>query len=156
VHDAEFVIIIFALLILAGLAVIWMGMQSRRQIREMEHRERLAMIERGLAPPPETDPGGFEERFKPAQHTETAGELRARSAGIIMIGLGLAFMFMLTFAAGEPGVGIGVGGAFALIGAAFFVNAVILNRSRPQVPPSFPAPLRRSEPPKPPSDTASS
>jgi len=149
VQDAEFVVIIFALLILAGLAVIWMGMQSRRQIREMEHRERLAMIERGLSPPPETDPGAFEERFKPAQPTETPGELRARSAGVIMIGLGLAFMFMLTFAAGEPG-------AFALIGAAFFVNAVMLNRSRPQAPPPFPAPLRRSEPPKPPSDIASS
>ena len=26
----------------------------------MEHRERLAMIERGLMPSPESDPGGFE------------------------------------------------------------------------------------------------
>ncbi len=44
------VVIVSALVFLSGLAVIWMAMQSRRQIREMEHRERLAMIERGLVP----------------------------------------------------------------------------------------------------------
>ena len=48
---------------MAGVAVIWMAMQSRRQIREMEHRERLAMIERGLVPAPEVDPGAFDRRF---------------------------------------------------------------------------------------------
>ena len=44
------VVMMSSLGILAGVAVIWMAMQSRRQIREMEHRERLAMIERGLVP----------------------------------------------------------------------------------------------------------
>ena len=49
--EGEFsVVIVSALVFLSGLAVIWMAMQSRRQMREMEHRERLAMIERGLVP----------------------------------------------------------------------------------------------------------
>ena len=130
------VVIISALGILSGVAVIWMAMQSRRQIREMEHRERLAMIERGLVPPPEVDPAGFERRFTATRAPESPGAVRARSSGVIMIALGLAFMFMLSFAAGEPGVGIGIGGAFALVGAGFFVNSMLMSRSdayRPQI-----------------------
>ncbi len=57
------VVMLGSLGILAGVAVIWMAMQSRRQIREMEHRERLAMIERGLVPAPEVDPAAFERKF---------------------------------------------------------------------------------------------
>jgi hypothetical protein len=130
------VIIISALGILSGVAVIWMAMQSRRQIREMEHRERLAMIERGIVPAPEVDPGAFDRRFAGTRASQSPGAVRARSSGVIMIALGLAFMFMLSFAAGEPGVGIGIGGAFALVGAGFFVNSLLMSRSdhyRPQV-----------------------
>jgi hypothetical protein len=145
VHEGEFVVITFGLLIMAGVAVMWMGMQSRRQIREMEHRERLAMIERGMVPSPEVDPGGFEERMVTPRRPEAAGSVRSKSAGVMMIGLGFAFMFLLSFTAGEPGVGVGIGGAFALIGAAFFVNALMLDRSQPYSPPP-PAP----RPPQPP------
>jgi hypothetical protein len=124
------VVIVSALGILAGVAVIWMAMQSRRQIRELEHRERLAMIERGLAPAPEVDPLGFEQRFAPQRTPPSAGSVRARSSGVIMISLGLAFMFFMTFTAGEPGVGLGLGGAFAVVGAGFFINSILLSRSR--------------------------
>ena len=129
------IVIISSLGILSGVAVIWMAMQSRRQIREMEHRERLAMIERGLVPAPEVDPAAFERRFASTRAAESPGAIRARSSGVIMIALGLAFMFMLSFAAGVPGVGIGIGGAFALVGAGFFVNSMLMSRSeayRPQ------------------------
>ena len=64
--DEVSVVIVSALVFLSGLAVIWMAMQSRRQIREMEHRERLAMIERGLVPGVEADPGALDRRFTPA------------------------------------------------------------------------------------------
>ena len=33
---------------------------SRARVRELEVRERIAMIERGLVPPPEVDPRGFD------------------------------------------------------------------------------------------------
>ena len=55
--EVAVIVLMFSLLIVAGLTVIGMGMQSRRQIREMEHRERLAMIERGMMPSPENEPG---------------------------------------------------------------------------------------------------
>jgi hypothetical protein len=122
-----------------------MAMQSRRQIREMEHRERLAMIERGLLPAPEVDPAAFDRRFAGTRAPESPGAVRARSGGVIMIAMGLAFMFMISFAAGAPGVGIGIGGAFALVGAGFFVNSMLMSRSetyRPQI-------SNHIEPPKP-------
>jgi len=128
------VVIIGSLSILAGLAVIWMAMQSRRHIREMEHRERLAMIERGLVPPPELDPAAFERKIGGTRAPASPGAARARSGGVMMITLGLALMFMLSFAAGEPGVGIGIGGAFALLGAGFFVNSLLMSRSDSSTP----------------------
>jgi hypothetical protein len=143
-------IIVVALVILSALAVIWMGMNSRRQIREMEHRERLAMIERGLLPPPEIDPEAFEHRFRRTR-AETQGSVRFRSAGIMMIGLGLAFMFLVSFAGGATGAGVGIGLAFAILGAAFLANALMLSRSQQYLPP--PAPTHRSPasaPPPPP------
>jgi hypothetical protein len=148
------VVILSALGILSGVAVIWMAMQSRRQIREMEHRERLAMIERGLVPSPEVDPAGFERRFPGTRPPESPGAARARSSGVIMMSLGLAFIFMLSFAAGEPGVGVGIGGAFALVGAGFFVNSLLIGRSdRYREPAPNNVETRRYGPPDPPSAT---
>jgi hypothetical protein len=138
-------ILVVVLIILSSLAVIWMGMNSRRQIREMEHRERLAMIERGLVPPPEMDPGAFEQRFQPLRG-ETQGSLRFRSAGIMLIGLGVAFMFLVTFTSGAASVGIGIGLAFAALGAAFLANAVMLSRSQQYL---TPPPTSRPLPPQP-------
>lgn len=151
--DAEgiFVIAMFSLLIVAGLVVMWMGLQSRRQQLEMQHRERLAMIERGLVPPPELDPEGFERHMGQSRVRETAASARWRGAGIMMIGLGLALVFLLTFAAGESRVGVGIGGAFVVLGTAFVVNAMMLTHPRPHEP-APPAPLPRSgagEPPPP-------
>jgi hypothetical protein len=148
------VVAISSLGILAGVAVIWMAMQSRRQIREMEHRERLAMIERGLFPAPELDPAGFERKLAGLQPAATPGAVRARSSGVIMISLGLAFMFMISFAAGAPGVGVGIGGAFALVGAGFFVNSLLIGRSDTYRPPvASHAEPRRYNSPEPPSST---
>ncbi|HET7218974.1 MAG TPA: DUF6249 domain-containing protein [Vicinamibacterales bacterium] len=145
-----FVIALFTLLTVAGLAVMWMGLQSRRQQLEMQHRERLAMIERGLLPPPELDPEAFERQLGKGPARETTSSSRWRGAGIMMIGLGLALIFLLSFAAREPYIGLGVGGAFVLLGAAFVVNAMMLTRSpiAQPVPPRPPRP-ESGEPPRP-------
>jgi hypothetical protein len=95
----------------------------------MEHKERLAMIERGLVPPPEVDPAAFEQRFSGSRAAVSPGGDRARSGGVILIAFGLALMFMLSFAAGAPGIGVGIGGAFALVGAGFFVNSLLMSRA---------------------------
>jgi hypothetical protein len=118
---------------------------TRGRVRELEIRERIAMIERGLVPPPESDPGGFDrhldsmERF---QRGHTAP--RHRSAGVILIAVGLGLMVMLTFAGRVPQVGIGVGGFLVILGLGFFVNSLF-------APHSFSAPPPRgNEPPVPP------
>jgi hypothetical protein len=145
------VIVIFSMLVIGAIAVMWMAMISRRHIREMEHRERLAMIERGLVPPPEVDPGAFEQRLLAKRSAfENPSSVRSRSAGVMMIALGIAFMVLVGFAGGEPDVGIGVGGAFAVLGAAFFLNALLLSRSHPE--PRAPAPLPPLQPRQPPKE----
>jgi hypothetical protein len=129
VEGEEAVVLMGTFVLMSGVAVIWMAMRSRRHIREMEHRERLAMIERGLLPAPEVDPAAFERRLAGTLRSpESPAAVRARSSGVIMIAIGLAFMFMISFAAGEPGVGIGIGGGFALVGAGFFVNSLLMSR----------------------------
>jgi hypothetical protein len=141
----EDVIVITALFAtLGGVGIIWMAMQNRRHLRELEHRERLAMIERGLVPSPEADPVAFERAILLAR-----GASRMRGAGVMMIALGMGFMFLLTFTAREPGVGIGVGGAFAILGAAFFINASLASRSNGYVAhrPVSSVQAERKEPP---------
>jgi hypothetical protein len=124
----EVTVFLMTLMILAGVAVLWMAMQSRRRIREMEHRERLAMIEKGLIPPPELDPGLFERRSGLAPRLESQSAARSRSFGVIMIGLGLGLMLLISFASGEPDMGFGLGGAVMVLGAAFYVNSLLSAR----------------------------
>jgi hypothetical protein len=134
------------LLIGGGIILLALAMYNRGKLREMDHRERLAMIDRGLVPPPEIDPAGFESALGPRR---SAASARSRSVGIITIGFGLALMFMISFAGGSPGPGIGVGGAIAVLGVAFLVNSMM---SEPESPPSgsrHPA-LRSDRPPSPP------
>jgi hypothetical protein len=138
-----------------------MAMQNRRVLREFEHRERLAMIDRGLIPAPERDPAAFESRTGLVGQPERSGATRSRSAGIIMIGFGLALMMLIAFAAREPEVGIGIGGAFALLGAAFIFNAAALNRRdsmQPPLPPLSPLsrPMSRPSEPAPRTDAGTS
>jgi hypothetical protein len=143
----ELVVVIFmGIIILSGLAVIWMSMNSRRRIREMEHKERLAMIERGMMPPPEVDPAGFEQRL--SRGPETEGTVRYRSAGIVLIGLGAALTLLLTFTAGALATGLGIGLAFAALGAAFLANAAMMSQSQKYMHRSSPPPFsseRREE-----------
>ena len=134
----EAIVLGLTIVILAGVSVLWMAMTNRRRIREMEHRERLAMIDRGLVPSPELDPGGFEQRAGLAR-MESPSAVRSRSAGVMLIGLGLGMMVLLTFAAESPEVGVGVGGGFALLGAAFFVNAALLAKSAPPASRDWPS-----------------
>lgn len=140
-----------SLVILAGVAVLWMAMVSRRKVRELEHRERLAMIERGILPPPETDPGTFERGAGLTQESHSTA--RMRTAGVLFIAFGLGLMVLIAFAAGEPNVGVGIGGAFAILGIGFVANAMLTARLGPPALP--PAPVRadpdRRDPPAHPS-----
>ena len=47
---------LFGGMIAAGLVMVTMSMRSRERLRELAIRERIAMIEKGLVPSPESDP----------------------------------------------------------------------------------------------------
>lgn len=115
---------------------------ARSRIRELEIRERIAMIERGLVPAPEVDPRGFERAM--ARHDTVILRkvpARSRSAGIVFMGMGAALMFLIGFAGGEPGAAIGVGGAIIIIGLAFLVNGLMNGgRDMPNIERYAPAP----------------
>ncbi len=141
-------VIVTVTVIIAGVALLLMAMVNRRKLLEMKHRERLAMIERGILPAPEVDPNGFERRAL-GMRPPSRSSVRFRSAGILMIGVGFALMLLISYAGGAPEPGIGVGGAFALIGAALLLNGMFSARdeglpdeiaSRPATPPPPPEP----------------
>ena len=113
-REEEVILSVVMLIVFGGLGVLYLAMTNRRALREMEHRERLAMIQRGLIPSPEADPLAFEAATGGSYDGRRSE--RWRSAGITIVGFGLALMMLLSFTAGEPGVGIGVGGAFAVLG----------------------------------------
>jgi hypothetical protein len=133
VREEEVFVTIVSVIVFAALGVLWMAMTSRRAVREMEHRERLAMIQRGLVPAPETDPLGFESAVAPFEGDSLRSD-RWRTAGTLTIGLGLALTMLLTFGAGEANVALGIGGAFTILGAAILLNGFQLGRSRRPAP----------------------
>ena len=107
---------------------------SRARVRELEVRERIAMIERGLVPPPEKDPQGFDramsryDRLRDHDDDDdwyprrrTPG--RYRSAGVTLMGVGFGLMLMIGVAGGAMEAGIGVGGFLVVMGLAFVVNS---------------------------------
>ena len=138
-------LILFLLMtIVAGAALMIAAMHNRRLVREMEHRERLAMIERGVMPSPETNPAAFEAAagFLEPDKDEVNRSQRYRTAGVLLIGFGLGLVFVIGVAAGNPDVGWGIGGAWISLGAASLLNYWLMSR-RTHWPPA----TRRPEPP---------
>ena len=135
-----------SLVIVAGATLMIATMFNRRRMREMEHRERLAMIERGLMPAPEMDPGGFESAAGLAPPPDEPGD-GYRTAGVLMMGLGFGLMLLIGVTAGHASVGIGIGGGWVIIGAASLINYYLITRREEQrsrrqrwVPPTRRAP----------------
>src|SRR4051812_30105588 len=98
----------------------------RARVRELEIRERIAMIERGLVPAPEVDPRGFDRAMTRLERREyRSGSGRHRRAGVTLMGVGFGLMVLIAFTANETSVAIGVGGFLVVIGIAFFINSLI-------------------------------
>src|SRR5436190_5979741 len=121
-------------------AIVQTIMKSR--VRQLEIRERIAMVERGLVPPPEVDPRGFdramdrhEQRYDRQSRRYASRPLRHRRSGVTVMGLGMGLLVLIAFAGGEPNVAIGVGGAITVLGLAFFINGML--GSSDDLPPSF-------------------
>jgi hypothetical protein len=119
---------------------------TRGRVRELEIRERIAMIERGMVPPPESDPEGFDRRMHSMERLQRRDVApRHRSAGVVLIAVGLGMIVLLTYAGDVPRQAIGIGGFIVILGLGFFVNSLF---AHPTLPP-------RSNQPPPPPDSGS-
>jgi hypothetical protein len=114
--------------IFGGLAIVALGIHHRYKVREFLHRERLAMIEKGLTPPPEVDPDAFEASLARQAQSGSARADRQRTSGIVLIAVGLGLMLLIGVAGGETDAAIGVGGAIVLLGIALVVNSSLTAR----------------------------
>ena len=139
--------IVFGAIVIGGFCLIAYAFTTRQRLRELAMRERIALIERGLVPPPEVDPVRFERIVDTSTRPRSPTAQRYRSAGMMLMGLGVALLILLAFAAGVPGVGIGVGGGLVALGAAIFFNGVLMAQSEPHELPDYSAHKGRTEPP---------
>jgi hypothetical protein len=121
---------VFALVVLSGVFIVVMGLRQRTQQLEMRHRERMAMIERGMAP---VDTAAL----APSGGAAPAAS-RSLTLGIVIVAVGLAMATVVSVAGGAPEAGIGVGGGIAIIGAAFIVNSRVNRRHTAPPPPMLP------------------
>jgi hypothetical protein len=113
--------------VIGGFTIVIVKILSNARVRELELRQRIAMIERGLVPAPETDPKGFEQAMALQQqlrNNPSKSAVRHRRVGITIMGIGFGLMLLIGVAGGSPESGIGVGGALVVLGIAFFVNSI--------------------------------
>ena len=129
--------------IIGGIGVGIAAILSNAKVREARIRERIAMIEKGLVPPPEVDPAGFDRAMHRHERSGYGGPKRAqRRAGVVVMGVGFGLMFLISIAAGAVSEGIGVGGFLVILGLAFLINSLLEPQRdlRTQVPPGPPMP----------------
>src|SRR5437762_14047561 len=121
--------------IVGAFSVAIVQSMHRARVRELEIRERIAMIERGLVPPPEVDPRGFDRAMSRMERRDyRTGSTRHRRAGVTLIGVGFGLMVLIAFTAREPSVAIGVGGFLVVMGIAFFINSLMESPAEPPYP----------------------
>ena len=122
--------LVFGAIILSGIGMIAMMVRARQRLQELAIRERIALIERGLIPSPETDPARFETLMS-ARRSVNPTAVRFQSAGVLIMGLGAALGVLLAFTARSVGIGIGLGGALAIVGLATFINGALISADPP-------------------------
>jgi hypothetical protein len=137
----------------AGVFIIVRGLGHRAQTLEMAHRERMAMIEKGMVPSPETNPGhpawsagsGPHVKLGPVLHDIQSSQ-RSLTLGIVIVAIGLGFMSVIGVAAQAPDQALGLGGAIVVVGIAFIVIGQV-KRSTGQPFQAPPPPLPMVRPP---------
>lgn len=150
--DGDWNVMIWAMIpIIAIVGVIATAMVAtinKARIRELEIRERIAMIERGMVPAPEVDPHGFDRAMSRmdtvVERSHRSAPERHRRAGVILMGVGFGLMVLIGF--GDRGNNIseafGVGGFIVILGAAFLVSSLFgappASSPRPPAPPAPP------------------
>lgn len=131
--------------IVGGIAVAIASILAKEKTRQLEIRERIAMIEKGLVPPPEVDPRGFDRAMGRLEHRPGQARARHRRGGIMLIGVGFGLMLLIGVAGDNVGAAIGVGGFLVVLGLALLLNSWLEARSAQS--PSSPLPSGPTEPP---------
>ncbi|HZR23136.1 MAG TPA: DUF6249 domain-containing protein [Vicinamibacterales bacterium] len=161
--DGDWNVMIWALIpiiaIIGGIATAIVGTINKARIRELEIRERIAMIERGMVPAPEVDPHGFDRAMSRmdtfVDRSHRSAPERHRRAGVILMGVGFGLMVLIGFADRGRNISeaFGVGGFIVILGAAFLVSS-LFGAPPPSQMTSGPTPSPR--PPAPPAPPAQS
>jgi hypothetical protein len=111
----------------------------KARVRELEIKERIAMIERGLVPAPEVDPRGFDRAMTRMEGPDSGhGSGRHRRVGVTLIGVGFGLMLLIGVAGNSLAEGVGVGGFLVVIGMAFLINSLFERRGGDYYPPPGP------------------
>ena len=121
--------IIPVVVITAWAAIVIYRMHIAGRMREQAHRERMAMIEKGLVPPAEADSKRLDAMmdWHPSTVLGSSQAAHSRRTGITLIGVGIGLMLMLYVLGSGRGSGAGV--LLVVLGIAFLVNAVFETRS---------------------------
>jgi len=115
--------------IAAWAAIVIYRMHIAGRMRDQSHRERLAMIEKGLVPSPETDSKHLDAMmdWHPSTVLGSSQAAHSRRTGITLIGVGIGLSLML-YVLGTGRVS-GAGVLLVVLGIAFLVNAIFETRS---------------------------
>jgi len=121
--EEELALMVPIVAIVGGLCIGAYSMYLKARSREMAHRERLAMIEKGLVPAPEQDPERFDRLTGGKRDWHEHGAARARQSGIMLMGVGVGLAILIGLTSGVLAVGLGVGGFVFMVGLARFVSS---------------------------------
>jgi hypothetical protein len=129
-------------------AVLLTEIETKRAVRSRRDSG-IALIERGLVPPPEVDPRGFDRAMHRYDRTHSRSSGRHRRAGVVLMGIGFGLVMLISVAGGAMNEGIGVGGFFVIMGIAFFINGLFDHPAddyQPQRPSSSNGPITPESP----------
>ena len=120
--------------ITAWAAIVIYRMHVAGRMREQAHRERLAMIEKGLVPSAEADSKHLDAMmdWHPSTVLGSSQAAHSRRTGITLIGIGIGLSLML-YVLGTGRVS-GAGVLLVALGIAFLVNAIFETRSERRDP----------------------
>ena len=134
--------LIFTLGMFSGVFIIFLGLRQRSEQLQMQHRERMAMIERGQVPPPESV--GYAFTGPLVRRSRSSAGVRSINLGIVIVAAGLGLMTIISIAGDSPETGLGIGGAIAIVGAAFIAIGMLkrnaLDQEDVSTPPAPPIP----------------
>jgi hypothetical protein len=119
--------------VIGGFAIAFYAIWMKSKAREMRHRERMAMIEKGLVPPQPAEPFAVGDS-KP-------GKAR-RDSGIMMVCIGIALMMFFGLSSGNWR-SVWIGGFVLMFGVASLLSALLDERDRRKMQSTTP-PITRS------------